>query len=119
MNGGDQAMASYRRNGYYLKVHKDFYMNLPLFWETEEYFSFHAGVRPGAPLKEQKASDFIQIREPFLASEENFEKIIVHGHEIVHSPEILTNRINIDTGTARCGPLTAIELPSLKICQQR
>jgi serine/threonine protein phosphatase 1 len=119
MDGGDQTMASYRRNGYYLKVHQEFYMNLPLFWETKDYFFCHAGARPGVPLSEQRASDLVQIKELFLSSKEDFGKIIVHGHNIVEEPEILSNRINIDTGAGRYGPLTAIELPSLKIWQQR
>jgi serine/threonine protein phosphatase 1 len=118
MDGGDQTLASYRRNGSYLKDHRDFYESLPFHWETEQYFFCHAGVRPGVPLAKQKASDLLGIREPFLSSKENFGKIIVHGHEIVEQPTILPNRINIDTGAGRYGLLTAIELPSLNIWQQ-
>ncbi len=118
MDGGEQTLASYRRNGSYLKDHRDFYESLPFNWETEQYFFCHAGVRPGVPLDKQKASDLLGIREPFLSSAENFGKIVVHGHEIVERPAILPNRIDIDTGAGRYGPLTAIELPSLRIWQQ-
>jgi len=118
INGGDQTMASYRRHGVYLKEHQEFYMNLPLFYEIEEYFFCHAGVRSGIPLDKQKASDLLEIREPFLSSKEKFGKIIVHGHDMVESPTVLPNRINIDTGAGRYGPLTAIDLPSLNIWQQ-
>jgi serine/threonine protein phosphatase 1 len=118
MNGGDLTIASYRIKGFYLNVHQDFYMNLPLYWETSEYFFCHAGVRPGISLKQQKGSDLTEIREPFLSSHENFGKIIVHGHEPVDKPTIRFNRINIDTGAGIYGPLTAIELPSNKIYQQ-
>lgn len=119
MDGGDQTLASYRRHGSYLKDHRDFYEALPFFWETEQYFFCHAGVRPGVPLDKQKASDLLEIREPFLSSKENFGKIIVHGHDVVEEPTILPNRINIDTGSGKYGPLTAIELPSMKLWQQR
>ena len=117
-NGGEQTMASYRRNSELLKVHRVFYESLSISWETDEYFLCHAGVRPGVPLDKQKASDLCGIREPFLSSGVNFGKIVVHGHTIVHEPTILNNHINIDTGAGEFGPLTAIELPSKRIWQQ-
>ena len=40
----------------------------------------HAGVRPGVPLEEQRSSDLLWIREPFLGSKANHGAIIVHGH---------------------------------------
>ena len=119
MDGGDQTLASYRQHGSYLKDHRDFYEALPFYWETEQYFFCHAGVRPGVPLDKQKASDLLEIREPFLSSKENFGRIVVHGHDVVEKPTIVPNRINIDTGAGKYGPLTAIELPSLRIWQQR
>ncbi len=118
LNGGDQTLASYKGSGQYLKAHQDFYMNLPVSWETDQYFFCHAGVRPGVPLGKQRAVDLLEIREPFLNSDVKFEKIIVHGHTPVPSPTITHYRINIDTGAGNNGPLTAIELPSLKIWQQ-
>jgi len=117
-NGGEQTMASYRRNGEYLKVHRAFYESLCISWETDEYFFCHAGARPGVPLDKQKASDLCGIREPFLSSGANFGKVVVHGHTIVHEPTILNNHINLDTGAGEFGPLTAIELPSKRIYQQ-
>jgi serine/threonine protein phosphatase 1 len=93
-------------------------MNLPVSWETEQYFFCHAGVRPGVPLAKQRAVDLLEIREPFLNSKAQLEKIIVHGHTPAEKPEILPNRMNIDTGAGWNGPLTAIELPSLRIWQQ-
>lgn len=111
-------MASYRNNGCHLKEHKDFYVNLPFSWETDGYFFCHAGVRPGIPLDEQKASDLIEIREPFLSSNMDMGKIVVHGHTPVKTPDIRHNQINIDTGAGVRGPLTAIELPSNITWQQ-
>lgn len=117
-NGGEQTMASYRRNGEYLKVHRAFYESLGISWESDEYFFCHAGVRPGVPLDKQMASDLCGIREPFLSSGVNFGKIVVHGHTIVSEPTIQDNHINLDTGAGEFGPLTAIELPSKRIWQQ-
>ncbi len=118
MNGGEITLWSYRKAGQQLKDHQEFYMSLPLFYETDNYFLCHAGVRPGVPLNKQKLSDLLEIREPFLSYDKGFEKIVVHGHSIVKDPTILPNRINIDTGAGAYGPLTAIELPSLKLWQQ-
>jgi len=117
-NGGEQTMASYRRNDEYLKVHREFYESLPIFWETEEFFFCHAGVRPGVPLENQLTSDLLGVREPFLSSGMHFGKVIVHGHTIVSEPTLEPNHINIDTGAGGFGPLTAIELPSKRIWQQ-
>jgi serine/threonine protein phosphatase 1 len=118
MNGGNLTMSSYRRRSLYLKEHQDFYLNLLLSYETEHYFFCHAGVRPGVPLAEQKPSDLLEIRDRFLKSEADFGKVVVHGHHPVDKPDIRPNQINIDTGAGKYGPLTAIELPSLKIWQQ-
>jgi serine/threonine protein phosphatase 1 len=54
----------------------------------------------------------------FRYSKAQLGKIIVHGHTPAEKPEILRNRINIDTGAGRNGQITAIELPSLRIWQQ-
>ncbi len=117
-NGGHLTKASYNRAGCYMNVHQEFYEALPHFWETGDYFFCHAGVRPGVPLDRQKRSDLIDIREPFLSAVKDYGKTIVHSHTIVDRPTISKHRINIDTGAGIHGPLTAIELPSLKIWQQ-
>ncbi len=118
LNGGEQTVVSYRKNGNYLKIHREFYESLPVSWETDEYFFCHAGVRPGVPLNKQRVSDLCGIREPFLSADVKFGKIIVHGHSIVKEPDIRHNRINIDTGAGEFGPLTALELYSKRIWQQ-
>jgi serine/threonine protein phosphatase 1 len=50
------------------------------------------------------------IRDEFLDSDENFGKIIVHGHTITRAPEAKENRIGIDTGAFASGKLTALVL---------
>ena len=42
--------------------------------------------------------------------------IIVHGHTIVKTPEVLSNRIAVDTGTYEGGPLTAVRLGAGEPC---
>lgn len=119
MNGGRVTLASYRINGHYLNVHQEFYMNLNHSFETDDFFFCHAGVRPGVPLNDQRKIDLLEIDDPFLSSDRDFGKIIVHGHTITDRVVIKQNRIGIDTGAGQYGPLSAIELPSLKVWESR
>jgi serine/threonine protein phosphatase 1 len=91
-------------------AHFEFFSNLPLFVEFGDYFFVHAGVRPGKPLNKQKEEDLTWIRDEFLSSQMDFGKVIVHGHTPTENPEILTNRINIDTRAYDTGRLTCLVL---------
>jgi serine/threonine protein phosphatase 1 len=74
------------------------------------YFLCHAGVRPGVPLERQSEEDLLWIRDEFLSSRMDFGKVVVHGHTPVEEPEVLPNRINIDTGAFATGRLTCVVL---------
>ncbi len=88
--------------------HYEFLRALQLWAKVGDYFFVHAGVRPGIPLREQFESDCLFIRDEFLRHEGRFEKIIVHGHTPVRTPDIRQNRIGIDTGAVFTGRLTAL-----------
>lgn len=118
MNGGNLCLGSYRDAGHFMAVHKDFYLSLGHSWETDEFFFCHAGIQPGVPLDEQRPIDLVDMREPFLSSKLDHGKVVVHGHSSQREVELLSNRINIDTGAGKHGPLTAIELPSRHLWQQ-
>lgn len=75
-----------------------------------DYVFVHAGIDPAVPLAEQKRSDLLWIREPFLSHEGPLEKVVVHGHTIVDHVMDCGNRIGIDTGAFRSGVLTALVL---------
>ena len=77
-----------------------------------KYFLCHAGVRPGIPLERQSVEDLLWIRDAFLSSTVDFGRIVVHGHTPTERPEILPNRINIDTGAFATGRLTCVVLES-------
>ena len=77
-----------------------------------DYFFCHAGVRPDVPLDEQVEADLLWIREPFLTSEADFGKMVVHGHSPCEQPEVRGNRINVDTGAYATGRLTAVRIES-------
>lgn len=75
-----------------------------------DYHFVHAGVRPGVPLDSQKAGDLHWIRGEFLAHDDGFGAVIVHGHTIFAKPQIKRGRIGIDTGAYSTGRLTALGL---------
>jgi diadenosine tetraphosphatase ApaH/serine/threonine PP2A family protein phosphatase len=90
--------------------HLRFLGSLKLSLSVGEYFLCHAGVRPGIPLEHQAAEDLLWIRGEFLNSRTSFGKVVVHGHTPIASPEVLPNRINIDTGAFMTGRLTCLIL---------
>jgi Calcineurin-like phosphoesterase len=90
--------------------HRQFLGNLKTSFTCGDFFFVHAGVRPGIPLEKQHENDLLWIREEFLLCEEEFGKMIVHGHTPVMMPEIRSNRINIDTGAYATGQLTCMKL---------
>jgi serine/threonine protein phosphatase 1 len=91
-------------------AHRDFLQNLPYWHEIGDYYFVHAGAHPNAALANQKPEDQLWIREPFLSSQHDFGKIIVHGHTIVAKPQLTPYRIGIDTGAYWGGTLSAIAL---------
>jgi serine/threonine protein phosphatase 1 len=90
--------------------HTTFLASLKTSLFVNQYFLCHAGVRPGVPLGSQREEDLLWIREEFLNSRMDFGKIVVHGHTPVEEPEVLSNRINIDTGAFATGRLTCVVL---------
>jgi Calcineurin-like phosphoesterase len=90
--------------------HRKFLGNLKTSFTCGDYFFVHAGVRPGVPLTEQREEDLLWIRQEFLLCEDDFSKIVVHGHTPVMQPDIRPNRINIDTGAYATGRLTCLVL---------
>lgn len=88
--------------------HRDFFSSLLVKYVCGGYFFVHAGVRPGIDLSAQVEDDLLWIREDFLFADDNFGKIIVHGHEPVQTPVLRTNRIGIDTGAYISGNLTCL-----------
>jgi serine/threonine protein phosphatase 1 len=88
------------------QAHFGFLASLKTALIVGRYFLCHAGVCPGVPLPQQREEDLLWIRDRFLNSNADFGKIVVHGHTPVEEPEILPNRINIDTGAFMTGRLT-------------
>lgn len=90
--------------------HWQFLHDLQTSWRLGSVFFAHAGVNPTRTLDQQIEQDLIWIREKFLHSERDHGALIVHGHTPHPEPEVLRNRINVDTLAYQSGHLTAAVL---------
>lgn len=88
--------------------HLNFIRGLRPCFAFDDVFFVHAGVRPGVPLSKQSLTDLCWIRDDFLLHDGLFERLVIHGHTPVRTPEIRPNRINIDTGAYATGQLTCM-----------
>ncbi|XEY20591.1 metallophosphoesterase [Azospirillum sp. HJ39] len=90
--------------------HRAFLAGLRNHLTIGDYHFVHAGVRPGVPLDRQEDKDRLWIRDAFLGSRADHGKVVVHGHTIAPEPDLLPNRIGIDTGAYATNRLTALVL---------
>ena len=91
-------------------AHMAFLDELTLSHVEGDYLFVHAGLRPGVSLEDQDPEDLTWIREPFLSSDRDHGKIVIHGHTPTSDPVLRPNRIGIDTGACFGGQLTAVVL---------
>lgn len=122
LNGGGSTLASYSEKEGHFTVpdeHISFLKNCNVFYETQDYFFVHGGVkdRPLSEMSEEKEDVLLWIRDSFLNSDYDWGKVIVHGHTPVNQITVKHNRINMDTACVFGGQLSAIELPSRKVYQ--
>jgi serine/threonine protein phosphatase 1 len=110
MVGKNNAEAAARLRDALPASHLAFLDQLKTSLQHGRFFLCHAGVRPGVPLDQQIEHDLLWIRGEFLRSRADFGKIVIHGHTPVAEPEVLSNRVNIDTGAFASGRLTCIVL---------
>ena len=80
-----------------------------------DYFFVHAGVKPGVPLSRQAVEDMLWIRDEFLGSDEDFGKIVVHGHTPEPEPVMKANRVGVDTGAYITGVLSCVVLEGTEL----
>jgi serine/threonine protein phosphatase 1 len=110
-NGGKETLESYRLTSAVElpEDHVNWLRRLPLFFDDGLRFFVHAGVHPDRSLDRQDDDDLLWIRKPFLTSEKDYGRLIVHGHTPLKDgePDLRTNRLNLDSGAVFGGPLTA------------
>lgn len=89
-------------------AHVRFLEELPVMHQSSGALFVHAGIRPGIPFADQTEDDLVWIRREFHQDQRDHGAIIVHGHTPVDQATHYRNRVNIDTGVAYGGPLSAI-----------
>ena len=110
-NGGDTTLASFRAP-YPASLPPDavaWVRALPTSFEDERRCFVHAGLNPERPLSDQNDHERLWIRDPFLSSDHDFGKFVVHGHTPRQdgTPDLHRHRLNLDTAAVYGGRLTA------------
>jgi serine/threonine protein phosphatase 1 len=88
--------------------HRLFLGGLPMTHARHGKLFVHAGIRPGVPFGDQSPQDMMWIRKDFHDDRRDHGALIVHGHTVIQTAHHYGNRVNIDTGAAYGGPLTAV-----------
>ena len=107
--------------------HQDFYDNLKIFHEIDDFIFVHAGMNPSYPLDEQIEHDLMWIRNAFLYYPNTIceGKTIVHGHtpmepdELKHYHETYTDRINLDSACVFGYELTCMNVRTRVAAKQK
>jgi serine/threonine protein phosphatase 1 len=119
-NGGQATLDSYLKDHSHAEVslipaaHLDFFDNLRLYYETDQYIFVHAGLKANIPLEKQNEWDMLWIRDKFICSDFDFGRCVIFGHTPFREPLVLDNKIGIDTGAVYGNKLTCVELPAVK-----
>lgn len=119
-NGGEATLRSYMKAGGLNEAnlippeHLEFFDNLRLYYETENYIFVHGGLKANIPLEHQDEWDMLWLRDEFIYSDFDFGKLVIFGHTPFREPLILDNKIGIDTGAVYGNKLTCVELSAMK-----
>jgi len=90
--------------------HLHFLKELKSSYTLGDYFFAHAGINPENGLTSQSTRDLVWGNKKFLKSNDDFGKVVVHGHTVSDEPVIRDNRISIDTGAFLSNVLTCLVL---------
>jgi len=138
-NGGHKTIKSYEGNIFAVdykkelkdkipREHIEFFKNLPIGYEIEDYIFIHAGLPEYANHPDEaKEYDLMWVRDEWIQRPYNRKTIVfghtptflIKGHE-KPEPWFGQNKICIDTGAVfekRGGKLTCLELPCCKTWQ--
>lgn len=101
----------------------------PLYYETDNYFFVHAGIKPDMSIEDQvkpishpqdkmrydlMRETMLWTRYEFINSLYDWGKKIIFGHTPTLLPIVMANKIGIDTMPRENGKLCAVELPAEK-----
>jgi serine/threonine protein phosphatase 1 len=89
-------------------AHRAFLSALPTHFIHGTRLFVHAGINPARALSEQSETELLWIRDPFLNHTGPFGWLVVHGHTALERATHYGNRLNLDSGAAYGGPLSAV-----------
>lgn len=126
LNGGDETMRSYAGKKADLKEfknsipssHIEFILNTKIYHTEKEYIFVHAGLEANKPLKKQDRSHLLWVRDKFIQTTTNLDRIVIFGHTPQKEVLIMDDKIGIDTGAGYGKNLSAIELNSRQVFTQ-
>ncbi len=96
-------------------AHREFLAGLPTSFRRDQAIFVHAGVRPGLPLEWQDETDLVWIRKDFLEDTSDHGALVVHGHTAIDQPTLYSNRLNLDSGAAYGGLLSAVVIEGREV----
>jgi len=120
-NENGATIDSFIRNQDDVRYYLDFFRQLPVIYQDDDAIYVHAGINPARDLDKQREYDLLWIRENFYKSRRTFPKTVIHGHTPTlftsrnDYPEILPDRICIDTGCVYGGSLCGVEIVKGKV----
>ena len=77
--------------------HIEWMENLPIMYESKNFYFVHAGFNPLYSVEDQNTLDMLWIREDFIDSDHDFGKRVVFGHTYHPEPVVHKNKIGLDT----------------------
>ena len=88
--------------------HREFLASRPVMFRWGEVVFVHAGQRPGVGFEDQTEQDMVWIRGAFLTDRRDYGALVTHGHTAIDRARHYGNRLNLDSGAAYGGPLSAV-----------
>ncbi len=131
MNGGRETVGSYlndEKEEVFPDDHREFVQATEYYYETDEFFFVHAGLKPFLTIEENidqvDPEVFLWERSHLNVDEFSWEKTVICGHTPVSKPIDHPQLINIDTGCVYrfnplLGKLTAVHLPEREFVMVR
>lgn len=92
------------------RLHLEFLRGLPVAALWRQFVFVHAGCMPGVAVAEQRETDLVTIREPFLSGWGEGDTIVVHGHTPAAAARKVGSRIQVDTACYATGRLSAARI---------